>query len=71
MTDEFSVEMACTGAVFSPKGWEFSAQGTALGPSRGHLAWTTSPKGWESLSQPFGLEPFGCVGPATQGGALG
>jgi hypothetical protein len=39
-------------ALFSPKGWEFSAQGNALGI----MARTASSlKGWDSLSQPFRL----------------
>jgi hypothetical protein len=44
------------GSAFSPKGWEFSAQGTALGTEAHPLI---SPKGWDKLiarlSQPFGL----------------
>ena len=34
--------------VFSPKGWDLSAQGTALG-SRANMH--SSPKGWESVRQ--------------------
>jgi len=39
--------------VFSPKGWESSAPGTALGQRPGSMR--ISPKDWERLSQPFGL----------------
>ena len=40
--------------VFSPKGWDLSAQGNALGSGARK---DSSPKGWESVavSQPFGL----------------
>ena len=59
MTDEFSVEMACTGAVFSPKGWECSAQDNALGMRPITQPYPSSPKGWDGLSQPFGLAVMG------------
>jgi len=49
--------MGRTAPAFSPKGWESSAQGTALG-MRPTQPDKSSPKGWERLSQPFGLEPM-------------
>jgi hypothetical protein len=45
--------------VFSPKGWESSAQGTALG-ERDRDPMSSSPEGWERLSQPSGLQHNSC-----------
>jgi hypothetical protein len=56
--------------VSTPKGWESSAQGNALG-DLGPVPNDPSPKGWESLSQPFGLGSLEPAGQVTQGGALG
>jgi len=52
--------------VFSPKGWESSARGTAPGTQ----AEGSSLKGWDSarLSQPFRLPG---VSPSSRGGAPG
>ena len=53
--------------VFSPKGWEFSAQGNALGSGYPNAS---SLKGWDSVTclSPSG---WGGVGSPSQGVALG
>src|SRR5205814_6698430 len=66
------LQPAKVGVVFSPKGWEPSAQGEALGTSAEGYS---SPKGWEMAAGCVApsRSPSGCTasGPVTRGVAPG